>query len=310
MPHPHGQPKLRLSLSGELPPATLAPRFDGVGLIRGEYILRRAEEYVTLPSACERLHEYTAAVARMFAPKPVWYRTSELTTPEANTLVGIDHLIEEADPMKGLRGLRRALVYPNAFLQEVRAVAEAARQYANLHLLLPYVVDAADFATGMELAVRAGWPNRIGAMLEIPAAVLDARAIVAAGATNVMVGMNDLTSLMTGRARSDRNDDKEHAAVWWCIERVRDAVAGGEWGVAGNLSRTVIERAGAARVPYVSLHYSQLPELLGVAKAELPDYYYVNSTKIKTRSRIWQRETEDTISACGLEPPWAVRKSG
>jgi signal transduction protein with GAF and PtsI domain len=298
---------LRLALSGEEPPGPrINQPFDAVGMIRSEYVLRMPEEFVTLEGARRRIADYVARVAETFFPRPVWYRTTELTTQEANTLRGVDAIVEEADFMKGLRGLRRGLIFPDTFLLEVSAVAEVAASWRNVHLLLPYVGGADEFARGVDLVERAGWPNRFGSMVEIPAAVLDAERLVRLGATNLMVGLNDLTSLMTGAARAGPYDDKLHPSVWWCVERVKASVdaAACEWGIAGNLAPGVLARAADAGVPYATVHYADLPALLGVDRHLLPDVDFVHRTKIKTRSQIAAFDLRRTMSRLGLEAAW------
>lgn len=293
----------RLSLSGERPSAELCERFTGVGLVRGEYLLRTHEEYVTVPACQARIADYLGWVAKIFAPAPVWYRTTELTTDEANTLQGVDVILIEADPMKGMRGLRRGLAYPDAFRTELQVVAEVARDHPNLHLMLPYVTDADEFARGAALADGIGWPNRIGSMVEIPSAVLDTERLIAMGATNLMLGCNDLSALLTGASRAT-HDMKLHQAMWWAVDHIRRVVDGRvEWGLAGNLSTAVVAKAEQEHVPYVSLHYSELDLHLDIDRAQLPDFHLVNRTKIKTRSQIAASRLRTTLKPFGIAVP-------
>lgn len=299
--------RLRLALSGEEVPAPeIHQRFEAVGMIRSEYLLRMPEEFVTLASARRRIADYVALVAEAFFPRPVWYRTTELTSQEANTLRGVDVTVDEADCMKGLRGLRRGLAFPETFRLEVATVAEVAASWRNVHVVLPYVGAADEFARGVDVLDGAGWPNRFGSMVEIPAAVLDAERLVRLGATNLMVGLNDLTSLMTGAARSGPYDDKLHPAVWWCVDRLQEAVGGMEcdWGIAGNLTPAVLARAAGAGVPYATVHYADLPALLGVDRRLLPDVNFVHRTKIKTRSQIAAFDLRRTMARLGFEVAW------
>lgn len=301
--------EMMLSLSGERPPVSISGRFTGVGLIRGEYLLRGTEEYITVSSCQARVAEYLDWVAMRIAPHPVWYRMTELTTDEANTLVGIDAVITEADPMKGLRGLRRGLAYPQAFGLEVKVVAEVARQRPNLHLLLPYVMDADEFGRGVDLASKVQWPNQIGSMLEIPSAIDDVARFVDVGATMLLLGFNDLSALITGASRQT-HDTKLHPAVWRSVAAVQAAVpAGFCWGIAGNLTRAVLDRAETEQVPFVSLHYSELDMLLGIPRDELPGYHYVNSTKIKTRSQVAASRLRAALEPFGIHVPLGERQA-
>lgn len=285
----------RLSLSGELPPPWLAERFAGVGLIRSEYLVRGTCQYVTMPGAQQRIAEYVTAVAKIFAPRPVWYRTTELTTPEANTLQGVDRKYTEADFMKGRRGLRRALELPEAFDTELRVVAEVARDHPNVHVLFPFVRDADDLGFGIQALERVNWPTRFGSMVEIPAALLEAGRFIDMGASNLMLGLNDLSALLIGTSRQD-GDHKLHPSVWWAVDQLAEAAGGRcEWGMAGNLPPAVLARAEQARPPYVSVHYGELPHLLGVDPQDLPDLDYVDRTKRVTREHIARAEEEELL---------------
>jgi phosphoenolpyruvate-protein kinase (PTS system EI component) len=283
----------RLSLSGEIPPAPIMEQFEGVGLIRSEYLVRSQGKFITRPEVQHHLAEYLRAVAAVCPSGPIWYRTSELTSQEANTLDGVDRIYHEADFMKGRRGIRRALELPEAFETELRVVGEVARDHPNLHVLLPFVRDAADLSFATEMLERVGWPNRFGSMIEIPSAVLEADKLVALGATNLMLGLNDLSSLLTGTSRQDQ-DMKLHPSVWWAVETLREAAgSAADWGLAGNFSPSVLERVRISDVPYISMHYNELPELLGVPADQLPEIGFVKHIKAYTRAQIRIAEDRD-----------------
>jgi phosphoenolpyruvate-protein kinase (PTS system EI component) len=280
---------LRVSLSGERPDGNLDElwtTFEAVGLIRGEFLQRRMGDYLTVSSMMDQVATYIAEIAEYFSPRPVWYRTTDLWTNEANPLRGIDKVWEEESPIIGRRGLRRGLLLPDAFETEAHAITSVAARHKNLHVLLPFVGSADEFSRGAEILARAGWPNRIGCMLEIPSAILEVERFAAAGATNLMLGLNDLTCLLTGSERGSDYYDKLHRSVWWCVDHVCERLDGKvEWGIAGSLSKPVLEIARSHNVPYVSLHYCELPELLGVDKGKLIDIDVVLDTRIKTRER-------------------------
>ncbi|WP_113704621.1 putative PEP-binding protein [Nonomuraea lactucae] len=291
MPRDHAEVlpmRRRLSLSGEIPPASVVAKFDGIGLIRSEYVLRAEGHFITTAHAQRVLADYLTTVMAVCPEAPVWYRTSEMTSQEANTLVEVDARYQEADFMKGRRGIRRALELPGAFETELRVVAEVARDHPNLHLLTPFVRDAADFGFAVDMLDKVGWPNRFGSMVEIPSLLLDLPDLLAMGASNLMLGLNDLSSLLTGTSREfTAMDMKTHPSVWWTVGRVREQVGMAcEWGVAGNLSKAVLERAERAGVPYASEHYSELPALRGLDPDDLPDLDFVSRTKAFTREQI------------------------
>lgn len=224
-----------------------------------------------MPAGRLALQAYVADVAATFHPKPVWYRMSDLWSDEANLLQGNELERWEHNPVIGTRGLRRLLQTPESFDAEVGAIREVAADKPNVHLLLPFVQDADEFARGLAALSRIGWPNRIGAMLEVPSAILDVDGFIAEGASHLLVGVNDLSSLLLGAERSHGFDDKEHPTLWWCVEAVAQAAGSIEWGLAGNVYPRLLKLAAAHGVPYVSVHYSELPSVCGCSPRDLVD---------------------------------------
>lgn len=287
---------IRISLSGERPTEPPVKNLSGVGLLRGEFLFRDREVYVTNEQARADLAAYVSGVCRAVTGKPVWYRLSDFWSDEANVLQGNPHIEDEANPIVGIRGIRRALAHPEDFSLEVDAIADVARAHSNLHLLFPFVQDGDEMAEGVQLCRRAGWRNRFGSMLEIPSAIFCATDIVKAGATNLLVGLNDLTCLLLARERGS-NEMKLHEAVWKAVAVVKDSIAGTEWGIAGSMSREIVRRAESRGVPYVSVHYGELPNVLGVPPAELADLDLVRRVKEKTRAAKRRRMDGRSISS-------------
>ncbi|WP_330334622.1 hypothetical protein OHS33_35900 [Streptomyces sp. NBC_00536] len=289
-------------MSGEIPPPSVVKEFEGVGLIRSEYVIRASGHFISVQRTQDALREYVAAVARAVPGRPIWYRTSEMTSQEANTLIGVDRTYTEADFMKGRRGVRRAREMPEAFETELRVVAEVAADHPDLHVLAPFVRDAEDLGFVADTLERIDWPNRFGSMVEIPSALFDIEQFVALGATNFLLGMNDLSSTLTATTR-EFWDMKLHPSVWWAIDQVAALAKGApwDWGLAGNLSPAVVERAELAGVPYVSMHYSELPKLLGWDENTLPDLDLVARTKAFTRRQIARAEDRAFRERLGLD---------
>jgi len=298
----------RLSLSGEIPPRELLCQFDGIGLIRSEYVLRPEGHYITTGHAQRILGAYVNAVVEVSSGQPVWYRTTEMTSQEANALIGVDRHYTEIDFMKGRRGIRRARELPAAFETELRVIAEIARDHRNLHVLTPFVRDAEDFAFVVDTLDKVGWPNRFGSMVEIPSALLDAPRMITLGASNFLLGLNDLASLLTGTTR-ELPDMKMHPSVWWAVGELRDRVADEcEWGIAGNLRPCIVERAEHEKVPYVSEHYGELPVLHGLDPGMLPDLDYVARTKASTRAHVATSEEEAMLGWAGAGVDTVLRQ--
>ncbi|MEZ4294048.1 MAG: putative PEP-binding protein [Polyangiaceae bacterium] len=265
-----GDMELRVSLSGERATEPQVRCMAGVGLLRGEFLFRDREVYVTDALARADLAEYVGRVCAAFGQRPVWYRLADFWSDEANVLEGNTHVLEEPNPIIGVRGVRRALAFPEDAGLEIETLARVARNHENLHLLLPFVQDGDEMSEAARLCRGAGWQHRIGSMVEIPSAVLGAEDLIKAGASNLLVGLNDLTSLLLGRERGP-NEMKLHVALWKAISTVKEAAGETEWGIAGSLSAAVVQRAEAHGVPYVSVHYSELPSVLGASAMELSD---------------------------------------
>jgi phosphoenolpyruvate-protein kinase (PTS system EI component) len=274
--------KHRLSLSGEAFPS-LPTEFDAVGLVRPEFLLRSVGQHITREDGQRVVADYMHRLVADAGSLPIWYRCSDLWSDEAATLDGIDEVLVEENPIIGVRGLRRLLQYPRAFEMEIQTVRTAIRDAPNVHLIFPFVMDGEQFAKASEMVRDFGWTNRIGAMVEIPSAAILCSELVAAGASNLMIGLNDLSSLTLGVSRDPQA--KTHPVVWDLIGQVGAACGDVEWGVAGSMTADVYRHAAASGVPYVTLHYAELPDLLGTDAQLLPDRGFVAQVKADTRRR-------------------------
>ncbi len=277
--------KYFVSLSGENPSPSPLQQFAGVGLVRGEFILRDRQESIAKDSAAFALQRYLEDVCQTFAGRPVWYRMVDLWSDEARTLEGAGEIPFETNPILGVRGLRRMPEAPELLQAELSAIAKVAQEHGNLHVMAPFVSDADDFNTFIGYLEQYNWPNRFGTMLETPSSILETEMLLDLGASNFLIGMNDLTCLMLGKERGDQ-ELKTHRSLWKAIDFVRNTVSDrAEWGVAGSLTKDILEKAKVNDVPYVSVHYSELDEVLGVDPETLPDRNHVNQVRARTRRR-------------------------
>ncbi len=297
--------KYRLSLSGEIPSSALLSNFEGVGLIRGEYLHRAFGSYVNSASGLERIEHYLSELCLRAKPNDVWYRTVDFWSDEANSLRGVDKVFIESNPVIGIRGVKRAIQLPTAFRDELEAVFRVAKEHNNLHVLFPFVstVDELQYVVG-ELS-RIKWPNRIGVMIEIPSALYCIEDFCNLGASNLLLGLNDLTSLFFGTERRSALHSSTHPLMKKIIRELKNKVPGGvDFGIAGNMAAEDLEILGLMGADYLSLHYFQLPSLLGIPKSELPDANFVPYTKIKTRSLAKQFQMEMLLNELGIQIPW------
>jgi signal transduction protein with GAF and PtsI domain len=282
-----------LSLSGESPDAPVVQTFAGVGMVRAEYVMRAAEEYITVPECQQRLADYVERVAAAFAPRPVWVRQGDLTTLEVNTLRRADDVLLEKSPLLGLRGIRRGLAYPDTMRLEVGSVLPVARRYPNVHYMFSYLGDADEFAAGRSLLAELGWPNRVGTMVEVPSALYDITRMVDAGATNFMLGTNDMTSLLTGQQRRSDRGLAIHPALLHCMRQLRkDVPSDVDLGIAGYLTGAVVREIADAGYTYCSVHYADAPAVLGLDPELFPDRDHMQRVKTLTKTRVaeWQRD--------------------
>lgn len=286
--------KLALALSGETPPSDLLSDFDHIGLIRSEYLFRHAELYPTRENARPVLLDYLRTICARTGERPVWFRTLEVTTREANTLAGVEEVIwDEPVPMMGLRGIRRAMKHPASLQAELEVIAEVRRTYPNLGVVAPLIADEAEFAWFRDQVHRHIGPETpTASMVETPAAVMVLESILAAGADHVIVGTNDLSAFLLARSRTPTAVTEVSPALLAALTRVREMTMAAEttMTVAGYLTPDLI--AGAERVgaDFAAVHYCDLPRLYGARYGDLPEAGRVYAVKRRTRAAISRLE--------------------
>lgn len=207
---------------------SLAVGAEGVGLYRTEMPFLMRDRF---PSSEEQRVIYRQLLAS-FAPRCVTMRTLD---------IGGDKLlpyfpVKEENPFLGWRGIRISLDHPDIFLTQVRAMMRASRGYENLRIMLPMVTDPVEVDEALRLIKKAYsdvidvHPDivmpKIGVMIEVPAAVWQARAI-AKRVDFLSVGSNDLTQYILA---VDRNNaqvatlfDTLHPAVLRALLQVVEA---------------------------------------------------------------------------------------
>ncbi len=257
---------MELALSFERVPKELFAGFAAVGLIRGEYNCRRHDNYITVPECQEALRKYLDDVCSKMDGRPVWYRTIELEASEANVLRGVDHIIDgDRNPILSLRGIRRAVRYPEAFRMELEVIAEVAGSHSNLNILFPFVHSIEEIQFGRRELEKVKFKNKFGMMAEIPSAILCLPEFLREGVMRVVLGMNDLTSLTLGVPRASVRDNCAHEAIVRLIEEARTATLrdGVELVAAGYFPKGFISIAKQLGLDAVVLHYAMLDEYLG-----------------------------------------------
>jgi pyruvate, water dikinase len=214
---------------------------DGVGLLRAEFLILETlagrhprllleedagEEFI------ERMSSELERFAAAFHPRPVIYRAMDFRSNEFRGLTAGDRFEPaEENPMIGYRGCARYIREPDLFRLELETLKRVRAQYANLHLMLPFVRTPDEFERCAQLVRESGLhPGRdfqLWVMAEVPSVIHWLPRYAQLGATGVSIGSNDLTQLVLGVDRDSEiiadTFDERDGAVLTAIRQIIEA---------------------------------------------------------------------------------------
>lgn len=211
---------------------------EGIGLYRTEFEFMALGRILTED---EQYQRYLSLIKAM-AGQPVYIRLLDLGGDKPAPYLDLGN---EANPALGLRGGRLLVQRPDLLQAQARAIARASVA-GPVNVTYPMIVDVAQFVALREafMAAIEGLPAgtiRHGVMIEIPAACLDAEALLQE-ADYGSVGTNDLYQYLFA---IDRNSERvsydfrlDHPVFWCTLASVVGAAqrAGKPLSVCGEMA--------------------------------------------------------------------------
>jgi phosphocarrier protein FPr len=257
--------------------AAVAAGADGVGLLRTELLMLDRPQ---LPDEDAQAAELTE-IFDVLGERPVVVRVLDAGGDKPMRALALD---PQHNGFLGVRGLRWLLRHPDVLHTQLRAICRAAAGH-HVEVMAPMVTLAREvvaFREAVDEAVRSlaaggiahARPERVGVMIEVPAAALAADEI-GAEADFVSVGTNDLIAYTMAADRAEPDvaalADPSATAVWRLLEQVcaGAARANADVSVCGELAADDRFAARLVRlgVTELSMAAGRIPAIKGLLRA-------------------------------------------
>lgn len=159
----------------------------------------------------EAIAQKILPIAAAFAPRPVFYRSLDVRSPDllgtlSSSPLGSPKPTPEPNPTLGMHGTfsyKNSPAWFNAELLALRQVQQAG--YANIRLILPFVRGVEEVRFCRQRALEVGlWdaPDfQLWIMAEVPSVLFLLPELVQAGVQGIAIGSNDLTQLLLAADR-------------------------------------------------------------------------------------------------------------
>lgn len=257
--------KNELALSGEKIKEIIYPDlFENIGMIRGEYPIRECGKNILTKDCQDFLKKYLKNICKIYQKQEVWYRFSELTVSEANSLVGTKEILPDNHPLFGIRGLRRSLQYLDEFEAEIKVINDVHCEYDNLAVFFSFVNDSKQLRKAIDILCKSGYSGKVGTIIELPSAYFDLDNILQTGIEKIVIGMNDLTSFVYAAVRDSHWHEMNSEIMMNIIEDVVERAKKYEVdvAVAGYLDENIINNLQEKGIKAI-VHYSLIPQIYG-----------------------------------------------
>lgn len=202
---------------GSLQEAKAAVEFgaDSAGLVRTEFLFLDRQQ----PPAVDEQEASYRAIAEAFGGRRITLRTLDIGGDKP-----VDYLptLTGANPFLGVRGIRLSMRHEDLFADQLRAIVATAQDHP-VSIMFPMVAtrDELTWATGVLDEIGRPERLRVGIMVEIPAAALNAESF-APYVDFFSVGTNDLTqyTLAAERGNPDVEVDPHDRAILQLVAAV------------------------------------------------------------------------------------------